>query len=68
MPCGVQKVIIDVVVIVIVDVVVIVDVISPFRNTPILSPDDTLKFSRKFNRIVGRYFFITVDWKNNVVR
>ena len=62
MPCGVQKVIIDVV------VIVIVDVISPFRNTPIFSPDDTLKFSRKFNRIVGRYFFITVDWKNNIVR
>ncbi len=62
MPCGVQKVIIDVV------VIVIVDVISPFRNTPIFSPDDTLKFSSKFNRIVGRYFFITADWKNNVVR
>ncbi len=62
MPCGVQKVIVDVV------VIVIVDVISPFRNTPIFSPDDTLKFTRKFNRIVGRYFFVAVDWNNNVVR
>lgn len=62
MPCGVQKVIVDVV------VIVIVDVISPFRNTPNFSPDDTLKFTRIFNRIVGRYFFVAVDWNNNVVR
>ena len=55
MPCGVQKVIVDVV------VIVIVDVISPFRNTPNFSPDDTLKFISIFNRIVGRFFFVAVD-------
>jgi len=34
-------------------------------ETGFLSPDDRLKFSRKFHRIVGRYFCHAKKGKNN---
>ena len=43
------------------------DVKLSFSENRRITPDVVLRFSRKFHRIVGRYFCHFMIWKNNVV-